>query len=568
MLARGTPKSADRDAVARPRLSRLPIILTVGCVVVFGLAFFSISWPYVDAYNNLHEASRWTWRQYVSYAVRGGTEYRPLLTLALKLSYELVGLRLWWYQALVLMQFSAVLALLVWIFRPVGSVRGLAACLALACVVGLHTSRALFLFVPLNAHSVALGLVLLAVALAIEPRTRAVDWVFFPLTLVALFVLESGLLIAPLVLVLWWARAPGVGLRGATAMAAAVACYVAVRFAVGAVEGTSLYTGTGLWFAGLDPETLSEIFKHAPWLFWLYNVLSGFLTVAASEPRAGIFEFLASVLRGDTALWRWWHVGSSLLTTAVIVFALTVYRPASTRDRLLVLAGLTLVVFGSALGFLYARDRIALSAGVGYGVLLYVSVATLLERQSTPRRFLVGIVGVVAAAWLVRGAETYFQLRDTAWAHRLEWTDYDRARRGTGPPETELFVALRAEALRVVPADPRGDPGWTYALFERTYAGDRTTPGATVDATLDNTVRALSPPFDIRWTPEVDEATRLRLEAELGLTEAQPVQRDKRGRTWTYRLQRPSKEGIQRILLHASVEDTARLNSTRLEIED
>ena len=108
---------------------------------MFGVAFFSISWPYVDAYNILNEAARWTWSQYVPYAFGGGTEYRPLLRLGVKLTYELAGLRLWWYQALVLMQFAAVLALLVWLFRPIGARRGVAACCALACIVGLHASQ-------------------------------------------------------------------------------------------------------------------------------------------------------------------------------------------------------------------------------------------------------------------------------------------------------------------------------------------------------------------------------------------------------------------------------------------
>ena len=32
-------------------------------------------------------------------------------------------------------------------------------------------------------------------------------------------------------------------------------------------------------------------------------------------------------------------------------------------------------------------------------------------------------VGVIGVAWLVRSAETYFQLRDSAWDLHLEWTD-------------------------------------------------------------------------------------------------------------------------------------------------
>ena len=74
-----------------------------------------------------------------------------------------MGLRLWMYQALVLLQFAAVLALLIWLFRPVGVRRAMAACVALSCVRRACTaSRILFGFWPLNHHSG--GLVLLLVA--------------------------------------------------------------------------------------------------------------------------------------------------------------------------------------------------------------------------------------------------------------------------------------------------------------------------------------------------------------------------------------------------------------------
>src|SRR4029453_7707584 len=99
------------------------------------------------------------------------------------------------YQALVIAQFCAVLGLLLWLFRPVDARRGLAAVIALSCLVGLHTSRILFLFVPLNAYSGSLVLLLAAIALACAPRIRVIDWIFFPLAFTAFFLLESSLLI-------------------------------------------------------------------------------------------------------------------------------------------------------------------------------------------------------------------------------------------------------------------------------------------------------------------------------------------------------------------------------------
>lgn len=548
----------------------IPLACALAYVAVFGQVFSSVRWPYVDLYYTLSEAARWDWLQYVQYTFGRDVEYRPLFTLAIKLAYEVVGLQLWFYVALVIAQFGAVLALLVWLFRPVGLGPGLAACVAVGCVVGLHTTRVLFMFVPLNGHSAGLILVLFAIALAIDPRTRPVDWVFLPLTLGALLMLESGLLIAPLVIALWWVNAPGVGRRGVAAMLGGVAAYLAIRLTFSAVGAPpAIYTDSGLGFAERSVDDLRAIFEHAPWLFWAYNVVATFLSVAVSEPRAGIYRFVEGVLRGDAPAWSWFHVASSLVTSGAIVGALTFRPPASSRDRVLVVSGLVLITFGSALGFLYTRDRIALTASVGYVFLLYVALVRWLAwRPATgwQRRVVVGGVCVVAAVWLVRGAERYFQIRDLAWDYHLEWTTRYQDLHGD-QPDTELLATLRSAALAVTPADPSGDPAWSYALFERQFTpggGRRASPDQAADAVR----RPPSAPFDLRWAPEVDDASRARFEQQLGLIEGERVERDPRERTWSYRLDQPSREGVRAILAHPAVEDTARINRTRFEIEE
>jgi hypothetical protein len=554
------------------RLSALPIVWAIVCVVASGVALLSMSWPYVDAFNNLNEASRWTWRQYLPYAFGAATEYRPLLVVMMKVAYEIVGLRAWVYQALVVLQFGTVLGLLVWLFRPRGTARGVAAAIALACFTGLHTTRILFFFAPLNAHSAALVFVLASVALAFEPRTRAFDWVFFPLMLAGALVLESTLLIVPLLIVLWWLEAPGVSGRGVAAMAAGVIVYAAIRTTFGTVEGESIYTGSGLGFGAADPETLRRTFEHAPWVYWIYNVAATFLTVAASEPRAGVYAFVANLLHARTPWWQWWHVGSSVLTTIVIATVLIRHRVAlSTRDRLLLACGLVLVVCGSALGFLYTRDRIALSAGAGYAVLLYVALAAALERvpaSSWRRPLVAGLAGVLALAWVVRSVEGYFQLRDIAWDYHLEWTTRFADLGGAAQPQSEVLASMRATALGRTPPDPGFDPAWTYTIFERKYAPRGEEPPAPAEVQADNAVPPLSLPFDIRWASEVDDASRTKLEADLGLAEGQQLARDERGRTWTYRLRHPTQDRVRTVLRHPLVEDTARIDAARLEIVD
>src|SRR5690606_39573228 len=64
-----------------------------------------------------------------------------------------------------------------------------------------------------------------------------------------------------------------------------VAVYAAIRLEMTS-EPLPLvgYAESGLGFADVDRERLREIFEHAPWLFWAYNVVASFLSVVVAEP--------------------------------------------------------------------------------------------------------------------------------------------------------------------------------------------------------------------------------------------------------------------------------------------
>jgi uncharacterized membrane protein YkgB len=434
----------------------------------------SVSWPFVDLYRLFRDAAAASWPETFADAFRSGVEYRPLLTIGVKLSHQLIGLRAWCYQALVVAQFAAVLAALIWIFQPRTRARALAACLALACVVGLHSSRVLFMFVPLNAYSMGLVLLLVGVILALSP-SRAREWLFLPLTLAALLLLESGALIVGVTLVLWKMKAPGVGGRAVAATLAAAAVYLGVRLAFSDQVVGATYAETGLGFSDVSAPRLAEIFANAPWVLWIYNIVASLLTVVASEPRGGRYLFLEAILNGHVPGWMYLHVLTSLLTTAVVVYALRTSRITDARDRAVAGAGLAMVIFGSALGFLYTRDRIALSAGIGYAMLVYVAVTVVLQQTVTAYRSSIATlcVAVIAVGWLIRVGETCFALRDTAWEHHLEWTTRYAELGGPTRPQTDILLELRRQALARVPDDPRHDPAWTYWFFQR--ANDRVT---------------------------------------------------------------------------------------------
>jgi hypothetical protein len=117
-----------------------------------------------------------------------------------------------------------------------------------------------------------------------------------------------------------------------------------------------------------------------------------------------------------------------------------------------------------------------------------------------------------------------------------------------------------------MPGDPRRDPAWTFVLFERRFSRENGAARAPADAAADSAVATVSTPFDIRWREDVDDSARRQLETELGLTDAQRVERDPRGRTWEYRLRMPTRDRVRAIVLHPSVEDTARIDAERFEI--
>jgi hypothetical protein len=465
------------EAALERRASMVPLLWALAYVVVFGIALFSISWSFGDTVALMQKAARLDWRATVAEAFGSGVEYRPFFTLAIKLFYEVVGARAWFYQGLVLLQFATVLAVMLWLCRPLGGPRVFAACLAVSCFCALHSTRILFGFWPLNQHSGVLVLLLIGIALAFREKTRSFDWVFGPLALAALFGLELGLLFAPVILALWLAGAPGVTRRAAISVLVATGLYVAIRLGLGSDGGVpASHNENGFGFSMLTPAQVRDEFGNPPLLLWIYNAASTLFTVLFSEPRDGVFSFVESLLARDMESWRWFHVALSTLTSGVIVFGLVMRRPSSPglrRDRLLVALGLALLVFGSGLGFLYTRDRIALSAGVGYALLLYVAVGALMERMpgdGWTRRVVSGALVLLAAAWVVRSGETFLQLRDTAWDYHLEWTARFTEKGGATEDRTELFMALQKEALRQTPADPRIDPAWTYALFERRFA--------------------------------------------------------------------------------------------------
>ncbi len=451
------------------RLSKVPFIVCIVVTLALGHAYRAVRWSFVDTSVNLSAAADTrSWSELVSDSLTKSVEYRPLLDVGTRVAYRLAGLNLGTYKVLVLVEFALILLLLASIFQATGWRRVTASVLALSIVVGLHTSGILFLFVPLNAYAAAMLIVLAVTRLTLTPRFRAYEWTLMPLTLIALLWLEIGAFIVPIVAVARLLKAPGSTWRGVTYASAGLAVYLVARlgFSPGGVPYDSPETGLG--FSSISADEAATIFARAPWLLWLYNVGSTLMTVLASEPRAGRFQFVESLLRGNVPAWMWIHIVSSVATTAAMALGLTRIGSWPPRDRVIAAFGGVLVIGGSVLSFLYTRDRIGLPVGVGYAMLAYVTLSSFLERRG-PRWQTISVAVLVAflgACWLTRAAEKYVSLRDMAWDYHLEW---DRGSAEEAVKTSPIVARMRAAALKRVPADARRDPAWTYKVFERRY---------------------------------------------------------------------------------------------------
>ncbi|HZI27603.1 MAG TPA: hypothetical protein VFD64_05565 [Gemmatimonadaceae bacterium] len=454
-------------------ISRIVLIWCIGVTLLVGSAFRQVQWSYVDTAVNLSAAGDTrSWHEVLSDSLTKSAEYRPFLDVFTRLGYQAAGLNLGIYQGIVIVEFALILLALALMFRPDGWPRVTAAILALSIAVGLHTSRILFLFVPLNAYATSMLIVLTVTLLLMTPRLRGYEWVLLPLTLAGLLWLELAVLIVPLALVGWVMKAPGATWRSAAAAVAGLTIYLIAR--LGFAPSLMGSPETGFGFSSISPAESAARFGDAPWVLWLYNVGSTMLTVVASEPRAGRFQFVRALTLSDVPVWMWLHVLSSVATTAVVVVGLAGIRRRPHRDQVIAAFGGVLIVGGSALAFLYTRDRIGLPAGIGYAMVTYVAVSALLERVRSGRPFVPALVAALGLCWSIRSAEMYVALRDTAWDYRLEW---DRGEAVSAGRQNQVIARMRQSALSHTPADAERDPRWTYILFERRFSPAAEEPG-------------------------------------------------------------------------------------------
>ena len=233
-------------------------------------------WEFLDTPYLLYLAKTLDFRGIVINGFTADVEYRPLFRVGVDLIYGIVGANVTVFKAIIVVQFAGVLWCLVALFRVSTGYQALAACLALSCFVGLHTSSILLSFFPLSHHSFALLGLLATAVLCMRAHRSWFPACYFAVCLVLPFTIELGLLLPPMLVSLWWAGAPGVQRRDVAWGVGGVALYVIVRatFSSAGVDVPLLYTESGFGFGQIDPDEFSDAFGRAPYLFWVYNVMA------------------------------------------------------------------------------------------------------------------------------------------------------------------------------------------------------------------------------------------------------------------------------------------------------
>ena len=361
--------------------------------------------------------------------------YRPLFHITLSTLWRDAGSVEGALQAIKLLHLvpvSLVVLLFIWHVRPRDAIDAGAATLALAVLVGAPAFRD-NLEIPLSYTTVGIPIALVT-WIVLERQHR---W-WHEVAIVALLVVavgfkEQGLVLVPVVIAAWIGGAPGVR-RGTVIVVTLLAvAYVAFRLA-NRGSGPLFEQDVGVGFVRLSPAQTEARFGSFPLLIFAYNGLATIANVLVSEPTAGVFSVVSSVVRGRPDPVGVLNVVSSVATTALIVWwaSSRLWGPAvdgsgerRPSERRLAIALVVALAACGALSFDYSRDRLGGMAIVFYALAAFHAIRALAIRLAAARlaRFRVGVVGLLllAGAWQIRALGTLEGARETAFKNRREW---------------------------------------------------------------------------------------------------------------------------------------------------
>jgi hypothetical protein len=359
---------------------------------------------------------------------------RPFLWGELKVVFDLAdGNYSAWYRWVHVAQVGVLAVLFVRLVRPRAALDVASLPLGLAALIGVHTfAGTVAEAFPINTFLTVLVLAF-AAAVVVTGRLRPWNGVLLGLVLfVSALTVESGLLIAVIVVGGWLLRAPGVSRAGALIQVALVVGYVLLRFQVLDVGSPGLSErASGFGFERLEPDALQQRFGANPLPFYAYNIVTSLLSVLFAEPRAGVFRLTLGLTVGAPEPAMIVNaIASSLGTLAIAWYAWRRRRAwlarKFTHDDRLVLLFLLVLAANAVISYPYTKDVVMSPAGAFYAVALCVAVRHLAVPVSSvndlrPHLMAVALVLGLSASWSIRYLGLHAMLRDQAPATRNEW---------------------------------------------------------------------------------------------------------------------------------------------------
>ena len=458
-------------------------------IIALGLAYFLVRMPY-QVSDDLEHLLIFQFQSFWDVAQTRLTNegsMRPVMWLQQKVLFDLApdGHYFATYKAFHVAQLLALLVLFVRLLRIRTAVDLVALPLALAALVGIHTFNITMREgYPVN-HFMTVLVCCLAIANLALARGRWWRDVLAVLILVyAIFTIETGLLVWVCMVTAYVAGWRGVSGKAVLAGTAVLVAYFLVRFFVLDVGARTLVSmSSGYGFSVRDTGTLAELFGDAPWKFYLYNVVCSLLTVLFAEPRAGVFQLTAFVVRGEVPLWSVINVVTSTIGTVLIgIYAGRRIRhwrqgPFDHDDGLLLLF-VAVLGANAVLSYPYIKEVVMSPAGMFYAAALFVALRDAVRRLSLPPLRRTAVLAAVpllllSAGWTLRAVTLVSTLRATAFVNRSDWAvaeehedETRRDWRSRHPDAERLLRGLREEVVEMPVPQPFTVPRWTRTWLD------------------------------------------------------------------------------------------------------
>ena len=444
-----------------------------GGLVAIGLGYFLFDVPVqvTDSYGNIAEAAGGTLGQLVYRQFHSNAYLRPFLWALIRIVYDLSGGHYFeWFRGWHVGQITLLIVLFLRLVRPWSVFDAAAVPVGLASLIGIHTfAGTVTEAFPINAYMTILLCCFLAADLALGPPRWWRDVSAAALFVFSALSVESGLLVAVVLVAAYAAGARGVSLRGLVSVLALTAGYFVLRFVVldvGAPELSGHSSGFG--FSAREPSELVAMFSGRVLVFYAHNVVTSFLSVLLSEPRGGIWVATRGIVQGDPSVASIVNVvASSLALVAIVSYAWhrrSEWRARRfTRGDRLVIVFIAVLLANAAISYVYTKDVILSPAGAFFAVALTVATSDLLERTSRATTLRRGgaavLVCALSSAWAFRAVGIHMGLRHAGMVIRNEWVyvdDWLEKQHGvpTGPATIELKRHLQNDAIWKHPARP------------------------------------------------------------------------------------------------------------------